>query len=534
MKNNSAIGTDSPPSFDIDNKPEVSYTEDFYDNKGGFTTTQIIDDETLAGGYSGTGFKSSEEKEIVESYDTKKINKLRRKIDINLIPACAVLYLLCFLDRGNIGNAKIAGMNDDLKMSANDYSIVLVVFFATYCTVEAPCNILLKIIGPRIFLPLTCVLWGVCILGMGFARNRNDLIVLRVLLGLFEAGLMPGCAYYLSNWYKSTELSLRIALFFSASTIAGSFSGILAFFLEKMDGLGGKAGWAWIFIIEGILTIVVGACCYFFLYASPKQARFMKPEEVVFWEYYLRQDASKIGHEHDDDKLTMDNVRHSILDWRVWYFVLMSFGCTVGIYSFSYFMPTTIRDLGWKSSTAQLMSAPPYICACVCTVVASYLSDKFKTRWYFITGPLALLAIPGFIVCITQDNTNVTYGMLFLCVSAVYCPWPSLISWNANNYPNVMTRGIAMGIQVGFASVGAVISAFIYRPKDSPHYRLGHGVVLGSAVMAVFLSLGLMTYYKICNARKEKYCREHPEVYQEDPRVLAAMDTKNPLFRYQL
>lgn len=525
--------SDSPPSssFNFDSKPEVSYNENVLDSKEPNLTVSQIDEEALSGGYAE--YKSLEEKQIVESYDTKKINKLRRKIDINLIPACAVLYLLCFLDRGNIGNAKIAGMNEDLHLSANDYSVILVVFFATYCTVEAPCNVLLKKIGVRIFLPLTCVLWGVCILGMGFARNKNDMIVLRILLGLFEAGLMPGCAYYLSNWYQSTELSLRIALFFSASTIAGSFSGILAYFIEKMNGVGGKAGWAWIFIIEGLMTIVIGGFCYFFLYSGPRQARFMKHDEVIFWEWYLRQGAGK-GDHHEDEKLGKDNLKHSIGDWRVWYMVLMSFGCTVGIYSFSYFMPTTIRDLGWTSSKAQLMSAPPYICACFCTIFVSYFSDKFKTRWYFIVGPLALLAIPGFIGCIAQSNSNVTYGMLFLCVSAVYSPWPSLISWNANNYPNVMTRGIAVGIQIGFASIAAVISAFIYRPQDKPHYRLGHSVVLASTCLTIILALAMMLYYKACNSKKEKYCREHPEVYDEDPKVLAAMDTKNPLFRYQL
>lgn len=159
---------------------------------------------------SNNEYSSEEQRQIVESFDEKKISRLRLKIDFNLIPACSLLYLLCFLDRGNIGNAKIAGMAADLNLSADDYSVILVVFFATYCTLEAPTNMLLKKMSPKLFLPLICILWGICVLGMGFARSKHDLIALRVLLGIFEAGLMPGCAYYLST--GTAVLNFRIAL----------------------------------------------------------------------------------------------------------------------------------------------------------------------------------------------------------------------------------------------------------------------------------------------------------------------------------
>lgn len=511
MTKEQQVDSPDPGQILFDNKkPEATYEEEIISNAGEYV--------------------SEEQRRIVESFDAKKIRKLRMKIDFNLIPACALLYLLCFLDRGNIGNARIAGMTKDLNMSADDYSTVLVVFFATYCTVEAPTNIILKKMSPKIFLPLICVLWGICVLAMGFAKNTGHLIALRVLLGLFEAGLMPGCAYYLSNWYRRTELSYRIALFFSSATIAGAFSGLLAWAIMKMDGVGGLAGWSWIFILEGIATIVVGFISYFIIYNNPKGAsRFLKPDEIVFWEWYLKQDVGKSNEKLDNERLSWAHVKKGAFHWRVWYMVLISLGSTVPIYSFSYFLPSIILGLGWTASTAQLMSAPPYIWACVVTIVASYLSDKVKSRYLFVAGPMILFAIPGFAMALGQHKNNVTYGGVFLATAGQYAPWPAIVSWNANNYPNEHTRGIAMGIQIGFASTGGIIAGFAYKKP-----RVGHSVVLGFTALSVILTMLLSFYYDRVNKKKEKYCQEHPEVYDEDPHVLAEMDTKNPLFRYQI
>lgn len=480
----------------------------------------------------GVEFSSIEEKQVVQSFTPQMIDKLRLKIDYHLVPACALLYLLCFLDRGNIGNAKIAGLTKDLHITPHQYSVMLTVFFATYCTVEAPTNILLKILSPKVFLPLIAVLWGVCVLCMGFAKNYHHMLVLRVLLGLFEAGLMPGCAYYLSNWYRPTEVSYRISLYFSCATIAGAFSGILAWAIMKMDGVGGLAGWSWIFILEGMVTIIVASGCYFIIYKSPKDCGFLTPEEVVYWEWHLKQDAGKGLEEVDNEPLQWKHIKEGAFHWRVWYMVILSLGCTVPIYSFSYFLPTIINNLGWTASTAQLMSAPPYIWACLCTILASYLSDRYKNRCFFIVGPMLFFATVGFGIAIGQSKASVTYGGVFLACAGQYAPWPSIVSWNANNYPNSHSRGIAMGVQIGFASAGGIIASFIYRAQDSPRYFLGHGFVLGVTIMGVVMTLLLAGYLRSLNSKKEKYCAEHPEVYSADPKELAKLGTDSPLFRY--
>lgn len=510
------------------------YTSNSLEKKAETSYEEVTVGSDIATQTTNDGFLSEEERRIVQSFDKKRADRLRLKVDFNLIPACAILYLLCFLDRGNIGNAKIAGMTEDLNMDSHQYSVVLVVFFATYCTVEAPCNMILKKISAKIFLPLIAILWGVCVLGMGFAKHYNHLIALRVLLGLFEAGLMPGCAYYLSNWYRAHELSYRVALFFSSATIAGAFSGILAWAIMKMDGMGGLRGWQYIFIIEGALTIAVGIFSYFIIYNSPKTARFLKPDEVVYWEWHLRQDAGKANDKVDNERVSWDHIKEGVLTWRIWYFVILSLGVTVPLYAFSYFLPTIIVTLGWTAAKAQLMSAPPYIWACTVTLLVSYFSDKYKTRWWFILGPMVCFSIPGFAIALGQSNPKATYGGVFLATAGQYAPWPSIVAWNANNYPNAHTRGIAMGIQIGFASTGGMIASFIYRSQDSPRYIMGHAISMSFCCLCSILTVVLVTYYKKLNRDKEEYCRLHPEIYQEDPDELAKLGLKNPLFKFQI
>lgn len=182
-----------------------------------------------------------------EGVDTSSVvpQKTLNKMDRKLIPMLAILYLLSFLDRGNIGNAKIQGLTTDLKMSGTEYNLCATVFFFTYCVFEIPCNLALKKLRPSIWLPSIMVAWGTVMTLMGLVQDFHGLLIARLFLGVAEAGLYPGVAYYLTEWYVTEELAFRQGLFFSAASVAGAFSGLLAYAIAKMDGVGGYAGWRW-------------------------------------------------------------------------------------------------------------------------------------------------------------------------------------------------------------------------------------------------------------------------------------------------
>ena len=155
--------------------------------------------------------------------------KVLRKMDLRLIPMLALLYLLSFLDRGNIGNARIEGLTDTLHMTGPEYNWCLTVFFFTYCVFEVPSNLLLKRLRPSVWLPSIMVAWGTVMTLMGIVQGYHGLFVARLFLGITEAGLYPGVAYYITMWYCREEAQFRQALFFSAASVAGAFSGLLAY-----------------------------------------------------------------------------------------------------------------------------------------------------------------------------------------------------------------------------------------------------------------------------------------------------------------
>lgn len=173
---------------------------------------------------------------------------LVRKLDFKLIPWLTLLYLCAFLDRTNIGNAKVDGLQKDLKMTQGQYNASLSIFFVSYAIFEPITNVLLKRFRPRVFLTVTVILWGIVMTCMGLVKSFSGLCAARWFLGVAEAGLFPGVNYYLSCWYKRSEFGIRAAIFFSAAALAGSFGGLLAAGINKMKGVGGLDGWSWIFV----------------------------------------------------------------------------------------------------------------------------------------------------------------------------------------------------------------------------------------------------------------------------------------------
>lgn len=183
---------------------------------------------------------------LTDGIDPEKERKLIRKIDLYVIPWVCLLYLSSFLDRVNIGNARLYNLEEDLNMSGNQYQIAVSVLFPTYVLFELPSNLVLKhYVRPSRWIAFITTSWGLIATLSGLTKSYAGLLACRVLLGLFEAGLFPGCVVYLTFWYTRKEIALRTAYLFVAAALAGAFGGLLAFAIGFMDGLQGLSGWRW-------------------------------------------------------------------------------------------------------------------------------------------------------------------------------------------------------------------------------------------------------------------------------------------------
>ncbi|KAI1614587.1 retrograde regulation protein 2 [Exophiala viscosa] len=456
--------------------------------------------------------------------------KLLWKLDLKLIPWLTLLYLIAFLDRTNIGNAKIDGLQEDLKMTNNQYNNTLTIFFISYSVFEPVTQVLLKKFKPSIFLPAIMFLWGVSMTCMGLVHNYSGLLATRWFLGLAEAGLFPGVNYYLSCWYRRSEFGIRAAIFFSAAALAGSFGGLLAAAIENMDGVADKAGWSWIFILEGLFTVIISFLSFFMVHDFPDDARFLSDDDRrrVIRRLKLDQQSSA---EHEEFK--MEYFWASLKDWKTWTGMLIYMGCDGALYAFSLFLPTIVAQMGYKSIHAQLLSVPPYAVAAVVTIFIGFVADRTGWRGY-CNMVMALFGIAGFAMLLGSGSPHIQYAGVFLGAMGIYPCVPNTISWAANNIEGVYKRGISLGFIIGWGNLNGIVSSNIYRAKDKPRYKPGHAVVL--AYEALFLLGGSILQHILLrreNAKRRNGKRDHWAEGKSEAEIEKLGD-KRPDFIYTL
>ncbi|KAI1369227.1 major facilitator superfamily domain-containing protein [Xylaria arbuscula] len=471
-----------------------------------------------------------------ESFAHLDEKKILRRMDIRLIPMLALLYLLSFLDRGNIGNAKIEGLQEDLNMSDDQYNLCLTVFFFAYAAFEVPSNLLLKRLRPSRWLPSIMVAWGSVLTLMGIVRNFQGLLSARLFLGVAEAGLYPGCAYYLTMWYCRKELQLRQAMFFSAASIAGAFSGLLAFAIAKLDGLGGLEGWRWIFILEGLATVVVAVAAFFLLYDFPETASFLTEEERAFVIFRLKYQGHMEGKGEDSARVSEAEefewkyVWAAFKDWQIWVNLFVYWGIVCPLYGVSLFLPSIIKNLGYVSSTAQLLTVPIYVTASILAVVVAYISDRMGKRSPFVVGCLCVILV-GYILCISTGTPGVVYAGVFIAAAGIYPAFAGNITWLSNNLAGSYKRSAGMAIQIGAGNLGGAFASNFYRQRDSPRYILGHALELAFVSVGIIAASILIVNYMRINKRRAKIIREggHNEFTPEE---LSAQGDRAVTFRY--
>ncbi|OJJ95074.1 hypothetical protein ASPACDRAFT_36930 [Aspergillus aculeatus ATCC 16872] len=466
-------------------------------------------------------------------WDPVSEQRLLRKMDWHLMPVLTLLYLFCFLDRGNIGNARIEGMEEDLHLVGSQYNWALTVFFFTYTVFELPSNLILKKIRPSIWIPTIMVAWGVVMTLTGVVSSYHGLLIARLFLGITEAGLYPGVAYYITMWYSRHEAQLRQAIFFSAASFAGAFSGILAFAIGKMDGVGGYSGWRWIFIIEGIATVVVAVGAYFLLYDYPDTASFLTNEERAWILYRLQLQWSDNGNVVPDTiEFRWKYVWDAVCDWQVYLGILIYLAMVCPLYGISFFLPTIIKDLGFTSSVAQLLTVPPYVAAAVAAIVSAWFSDRMGQRSPLLLFHLCCI-VCGFLVCLAGSLTwvpGVIYFGVFLAVLGIYPAIPNLVTWLSTNLAASHKRAAGMAMYIGIGNFAGAMASHFYRTQDAPRYILGHSLELGFALMGVICVIGMRVAYQRINARRvDKLVALRPEYTVDE---LRAMGDKSPTFRY--
>ncbi|KAF8125942.1 MFS general substrate transporter [Boletus edulis] len=468
--------------------------------------------------------------------------RVLRKLDWHLLPPVALLYLLSSLDRTNfgeyyplgrphvtdarvLGNARIAGMAKDLKLGGLKYNTAAAIFFATFCAGQVPSNVILKLFRPSRWIPIMMVAWGLVMTLMCLVNTYPQLLVARVFLGLAEAGLAPGMTYYISLWYPRADRGKRMAIFIAAATVAGAFSGILAYAIEKMEGIGGLHGWQWIFCLEGLATVLVGLVAPFLMHDNTETAPFLTEAERHYITELMKTDSQGLA-----THFKSQFVLQGLMDYKTY----LQFGSIVGFgitaYAIALFTPTILNGLGFAAANAQLLSICPFIATCVTTVLGGIYSDRHKVRGpYVVAG--AIVGLVGCIILYMQTKPSVGIVGVVLTAMGVYPPIPIILAWTSSNAGGDVKRSVAIATVTSLASAGGICGSFIF--FDPPRFHIGLAITMGLLVFSLLTCLFTMWDYNRINKQKEKWCDEHG-ITDERNEEFKDKGDDSPLFRYTL
>ena len=322
-----------------------------------------------------------------------------------------------FLDRVNIGNARLYGLTEDLNLTGSRYQTAVSILFVTYILSELPSNLVLKKFHPSRWIAFITTGWGIVATLQGLAQNYGGLIACRLLLGALEGGLFPGMAVYLTLFYTKKELALRIGYLLVSAALAGGVGGLLAYGIGFMDGLSGQRGWRWIFIIEGLPTTILGVSCIWLLADSPETAFYLTPEEKALM---IVRKHRQIGYTKSADTMHKDDVFKALKDWKVWAFCFGQFGVDTMLYGYSTFLPTIIKGIGdWSVAQVQALTIPCYALGAVTYLLVAYFSDQQQRRGLY-TVVFGCISVVGYAVLISDTTQGGHYAGCFLVAMGLY------------------------------------------------------------------------------------------------------------------
>ncbi|PYH83757.1 putative MFS transporter [Aspergillus uvarum CBS 121591] len=465
-------------------------------------------------------------------FDPTAERRLRRKIDLFILPTVSLIYLFCFIDRANIGNAKLAGLEKDLGFTGYDYNVVLSVFYVSYILFEIPSNIACKLIGPGWFLPAVTVAFGICSLGTAFVQNKQSAAGVRFLLGIFEAGMLPGIAYYLSRWYRRRELAFYLSLYIVMAPLAGAFGGLLASAILKIDHFGSLHTWRMIFAIEGIITIGLGLLAFVTLTDRPETARWLTQEQKDL--AIARIKSERVATTEVLDKMDKAKMMRGIFSPATLTTAFIFLLNNVTVQGLAFFAPTIVRTIYPTSSVVsqQLHTVPPYIVGAFFTVLFPFLSWRFDRRLpFFVLAPP--LTITGYIMFLASANPQVRYGATFLIAAGAFSFGALCNAHVSNNVVSDTARSAAIGTNVMFGNVGGLVSTWSFLPSDAPNYHIGNGLNLATASMTLILGALMWMWMRWDNRRREQVDidRALADLSQEQ---IQDLDWRNPAFKWKM
>ncbi|KAF9963516.1 hypothetical protein BGZ70_007369 [Mortierella alpina] len=420
------------------------------------------------------------------TWTAEEEKQLVRIFDFKVLSWIGVMFFFLQLDRGNMSNALTDNLMADLNIDLNTITLGTTVFILFFCFFEIPSNMIIRRVGPHRWIPFLMVFWGLATAAQVFLKDKVSYFICRALVGLFEAGYIPGIAIYLTTYYKREEMALRLSVFWSTLSIANSCAGVLAYGILHMRGLAGLAGWKWLFLIEGLATSV----------------------ELIAITRLIRDDPSKA----DPSKRVVPkaDIWRAVTSPRIWPNILIGFFGLLPSTPIGSFAPLILKMLGFDGLKANLMIIPGYLLSLTIMSTVSYSSDRLNERAYH--GAFATLYYAICVLALALLPLDASKYSLYICLiftmGAQTCWHPVNAAWIAGNTAPVGKRTIALAMYIISVNITAIAGSNVFRAKHAPRFITGMWILFGSLLITISLFIFQRFHLRYINDKRAKITRD--------------------------
>ncbi|KAB8072768.1 major facilitator superfamily domain-containing protein [Aspergillus leporis] len=438
---------------------------------------------------------------------------LVRKLDWRVCLWACVMFFGLQVDRGNLIQAVADNLLDDLNLTSNDYNTGNTIFYISFLLAELPSQLVSKKMGPDRWIPLQITLWSIVATSQAGLMGRTSFFATRALLGILEGGFIPDIILWLSYFYTSRELPTRLSIFWTALSVTTIITSFLAFGILHMRGVLGWAGWRWLFLIEGLITLLIGLASFFRMPASAVETKkwfrpkgwFTDREVRIVVNRVLRDDPSK-GDMHNRQAITPRRLWNVLRDYDLWPIYILGLIVYTPMVPVTSYITLTVKGLGFNTFVTNLLTIPSSVGHIILLLSLTRLSEYLNER-----GLTAMLQSVWTLPCVTalrfwsgtMTNAWGTYAIVVTLLSYPYCH-AILVGWASKNSNNVGTRTVSAAIYNMCVQLGNIIGNNVYRADDKPKYRRGNTVLFALNILAIVLFLGTKFYYVSRNRHRER------------------------------
>ncbi|PVH99109.1 high-affinity nicotinic acid transporter [Periconia macrospinosa] len=431
---------------------------------------------------------------FLSTFTAEEEKKIMHKVDKCFILLTGIMYLIKQIDVHNASIVKVlqvgqpSNVLNELNMTSNQYNWVASIYGIAYIIFEAPSNLLLKRMTPHNWQARIFLTWGIITACHAAAQNRHDMYAMRFLLGMFEAGMFPGIMAQYSSWYRTDEMGRIVTYYFCFSNVSGVVSALICYGVSYMDGIAGLSAWRWVYLLEGIVTILFSGVVWYYLPdypKSPRSDRWFTKREQEFIETRLPENAPLTS---DPDYSTRE-IKSVLSEWLIWSFMLSQTLVNLGGYALTWYLPTIITNLGFVGLPRnQLLLLPP----CAAALVGLIFSAWFMGKAWIVRPAYIMFIMSGMVICFVLFFTiHSRVGIYVACVLGTLfyqSYFPPFWAWRSATLVGSTGTAFTLGLQSGIAQLGGVVGPQLFQSKWAHDGYRNSFAIAASFLMAGWVS----------------------------------------------